>query len=123
VTPKGPRFVGGRFEDGWVKSKITILGTYELAADIVAPVLKPQNEKRWESDGKIVFSLFDNETAISSFKGTVDGKFVLFKYSSKSSRLTLDLKEESVARGVHDLRVVAVDEYGNESVFEKRINY
>ena len=33
------------------------------------------------------------------------------------------MKEENIARGTHDLRVVAVDEYGNESVFEKRINY
>lgn len=123
VAKKGYRSVGGKFKNGWVRAKITILGTYELAADTVSPVLKPLNEKMWGKNGRIVFSLADKETTISSFKGTLDGEFVLFRYSSKSGRLTLDMKEENIRRGAHELMVVAVDEYGNEAVFEKEIIY
>lgn len=123
VIKKGGRPAGGKFEDGWVTANVTILGTYELSADTVAPVLKPQNEKMWGKNGKVVFLLSDKETSISSFKGTLNGNFVLFKYSSKNARLVLDLKEENIRRGAHELRVVAVDQHGNETVFEKKIIY
>lgn len=123
VAKKGYRYAGGRFEDGWVKANITILGTYEIAADTMPPVLKPLNENLWGKNGKIVFALTDKETTVSSFKGTLDGKFVLFRYSSKNGRLTLDMKEENIRRGTHELRVVVVDGYGNETVFEKEITY
>jgi hypothetical protein len=33
------------------------------------------------------------------------------------------MKEENIRRGTHELRVVVVDGYGNETVFEKDITY
>lgn len=123
VTKKGGHSVGGKFRDGWVGANITILGTYEVAADTVAPRLKPVNENVWEKYGKVVIAMSDRETSVSSFKGTLNGSFVLFKYSSKNGRLTLDLKEENIRRGVHQLKVVAVDAHGNEAVYEKEIKY
>lgn len=65
----------------------------------------------------------DGETSIKSFKGTLDGKFVLFKYSSKNSRLTLDMRAEGVARGEHELKVVVEDACGNVAVYEDKIRY
>ncbi|MBR5456520.1 MAG: M23 family metallopeptidase [Bacteroidaceae bacterium] len=123
VTKKGGHSVGGKFRDGWVEANITILGTYEVAADTVAPRLKPVNENVWEKNGRVVIAMSDRETSVSSFKGTLNGSFVLFKYSSKNGRLTLDLKEENIRRGVHQLKVVAVDAHGNEAVYEKEIKY
>lgn len=123
VTKKGGHSVGGKFRDGWVEANITILGTYEVATDTVAPRLKPVNEKAWEKNGRVVIAMSDRETSVSSFRGTLNGSFVLFKYSSKSGRLTLDLKEENIRRGIHQLKVVAVDAHGNEAVYEKEIKY
>lgn len=123
ITRKGGYSVGGKFDSGWMKAKITVLGTYEVAVDTVVPRLKPVNEKMWGKNGKVVLSLVDKETSISSFKGTLNGNFVLFTYSSKNGRIVLDLKKENIRRGIHDLRVVAVDAHGNEAVFEKKIKY
>lgn len=124
VSQKGTTsYVGGRYEDGWVKAHITVLGTYEVAVDTVAPRLKPLNEKLWSKNGRIVFSLIDKETLVMRFKGTIDGRFVLFAYNSKDARLTLNLKKEKISRGVHRLKVVAIDAYGNETVYEKDIKY
>jgi hypothetical protein len=123
ITRKGGYSVGGKFDSGWMKAKITVLGTYEVAVDTVVPRLKPVNEKMWGKNGKVVLSLVDKETSISSFKGTLNGNFVLFTYSSKNGRIVLDLKKENIRRGIHDLKVVAVDAHGNEAVFEKKIKY
>ncbi len=123
VAGKRGVYAGGEYCDGWIKAKIALLGDYELAADTVAPRLVPVREAAWMKRGVVEFRLADNETAIKSFRGTLDGKFVLFKYSSKDSRLLFDLKEEKIRRGTYLMKVVATDMLGNEVVFEKKIRY
>ena len=123
VTEKDTTWMGGSYVDGWVTAKISSLGRYELSADTIPPVLKPINEAGWMADAKLLFSLSDGESSVSSFKGTLNGKFVLFKYNRKEKRLTFDLKQENIRRGDHRLKVVAVDAHGNRTVFEKDIKY
>ena len=71
----------------------------------------------------LVFDLYDNETRVASFSGTLNGKFVLFKYNRKDKRLTFDFKQENIRSGNHQLKVVVTDAYGNNTMFEKSIKY
>ena len=123
ITKKGGYSVGGKYSGGRVTADVTALGTFEVAVDTVPPRLLPVRENRWMRNGKVVLAMSDKETAVRSFRGTIDGKFILFKYSSKNGRLELDLKGEGVSRGVHQLRVEAVDACGNIRVYEKKIKY
>lgn len=123
ITKKGGHSVGGEFNAGWMSAKINILGCYEVAADTVPPRVVPVKEGAWARNARVVLSVADGETSIKSFKGYIDGEFVLFEYSSKNSRLTLDMKKEKVARGTHNLKVVVTDACGNEAVYEKNIKY
>jgi hypothetical protein len=122
ITKKGGYSVGGEFMDGWMCADISVLGEYEVAVDTVPPRIVPIGKNRWSS-GTVTLSMADDETSIKYFKGTVDGKFVLFRYSSKNSRLTLDMKAEGVSRGEHDIKVVAEDACGNVAVFEGKVRY
>lgn len=122
LTKKGGYSVGGKYLNGWMYADVTVLGKYEVAADTLPPRIYPLKRKKWSS-GIIAFSMADGETSIKSFKGTLDGKFVLFKYSSKNSRLTLDMRAEGVARGEHELKVVVEDACGNVAVYEDKIRY
>lgn len=123
ITKKGGYSVGGKYSGGRVSADVTVLGTFEVAVDTIPPRLLPVRENRWMRNGKVVLAMSDKETAVKSFRGTIDGKFILFKYSSKNGRLELDLKGEGVSRGVHQLRVEAVDACGNIRVYEKKIKY
>ena len=123
ITKKGGYSVGGKYSGGRVCADVTALGTFEVAVDTVPPRLLPIRENRWMRNGKVVLAMSDKETSVRSFRGTLDGKFVLFKYSSKNGRLELDLKGEGVSRGVHQLRAEAVDACGNIRVYEKKIKY
>ena len=122
-TPKGLSWVGGTYSDGWLTAKISSTGVYDVAVDSVPPVLSPVNEAAWEQNARVVFRLDDNETKIASFRGTLNGKFVLFKYNRKERRLTFDFKQENIKSGTHKLRVVATDVCGNTAVFEKSVKY
>lgn len=115
--------VGGTYKDGWMHASISSLGSYEVAADTLPPVVKPLGEKQWGKSGQIVFSLSDRETGLKSYKGYIDGRFVLFKYTAKSARLACDLRGEGVSRGRHNLRLVVTDGAGNETVIEKIFTY
>ena len=123
ITKKGGYSVGGKYSGGRVTADVAVLGTFEVAVDTVPPRLLPIRENRWMRNGKVVLAMSDKETSVRSFRGTIDGKFILFKYSSKNGRLELDLKGEGVSRGLHQLRVEAVDACGNIRVYEKKIKY
>lgn len=123
ITRKGGHSVGGKYADGRISTDINALGTFEVAVDTVPPRVSPVKEGAWARNGKVVLAVSDKETSLKSFRGTLDGRFILFKYSSKNGRLELDLKAEGVSRGVHQLRVELVDACGNVRVFEKKIRY
>ena len=114
---------GGVIKDGWIKTDISSLGCYEVAIDTLPPVVRPVNEKQWGRSGRLSFYMSDSETGVKSYKGYIDGKFKLFKFSSKDVRLTCDLRAEGVSRGTHQLRLVVTDRAGNETTIEKTFKY
>ena len=123
MTEKDTTWVGGKYVNGNVVATISSQGNYGIEADTVPPVLKPVNEKDWMKKAHLVFDLYDNETRVASFSGTLNGKFVLFKYNRKSRRLTFNFGQENIRRGNHKLKVVVTDAYGNSTVFEKNRKY
>lgn len=123
LEPDDTSSVGGVYEDGWMKAPITTIACYDVAVDTIPPVLEPIAEDEWRDIGVVKLAFEENETSLKSFKGTLNGKFVLFEYSSKNSEFTLDLKQENVKRGLYDLRLVVVDRCGNEAVYEKKFEY
>lgn len=122
VTEKGYSAVGGKYQAGRITANIDVIGSYEVAMDTVPPQLTFMNETKWNRAGRMVFTVAD-ETYMSSFKGTLDGEFVLFSHNSKNSTLILDCKSENIARGKHWLSLVVTDACGNETVFEKEFEY
>lgn len=123
VAGKKRSSAGGKVIDGVVSANIYTLGNYAVAVDTVAPRVSTVNEKQWARNRRAVFAVADKHTGIATFRGTIDGRFVLFEYSSKSGRITCDFKREKVARGKHALRLVVTDNVGNETVVEKNIMF
>jgi len=105
---------GGRFEDGYMHTNIRELGTYSVAVDTVAPKIVPLNKPQWKT-GNIQFKIRDAETGIKDYKVYIDGKFALFKFSSKNAKLT-SMHPSRIKRGVkHRMEVVITDHCGNEA--------
>ena len=115
VDGKQRVYSGGTYKYGRITASITELGTYTVCADTVAPKITPVNAAAWKKQGRVVFRIVDGETGIRSYRGLIDGRWVLFQYSSKTARLTCDLKAEGIARGKHEIEVVVTDMRGNES--------
>lgn len=116
-------YVGGVWKDGWLEGRVRALGTYTVAVDTVAPEVTPLNRKRWAS-GQITLRMGDDRTGIESYKGRIDGQFVLFECNRHYNRLTCNLRQTAVKRGqLHTLEMTVTDRCGNTTVYRKRFRY
>lgn len=105
--------MGGKFEDGWVKTKVRSLGTFAVAVDTVPPRVTPIGQNGWRVNRNIRFSVKDTETGIGNYKVYVDGQFVLF--GLKKGILVIQ-DPEKVKKGVpHTVEVTVTDNCGNET--------
>ena len=96
---------------------ISELGTYSVALDTVAPRIVPLNKPQWKT-GNIQFKINDAETGIKDYKVYIDGEFVLFKFSSKNSKLSC-VHPQRIKRGVpHQMEVIITDYCGNKKIEE-----
>ena len=103
---------GGYFEEGFMHAKIRELGTYSVAIDTVAPRVTPLNKPQWKT-GNIQLKIRDAETGIKDYKVYIDGKFALFKFSSKNARLS-SMHPSRIKKGMrHTMEVVVTDYCGN----------
>lgn len=116
------RNMGGEFKDGWVTGRMRELGAdYEIAYDDIPPVLTSFNA----SARRLRVLAYDRQSGLRSLKGYVDGRFVLFEYMEKAGVYVCDLPSAPVAKtgGNHTVKLVAVDERGNRSVFVGDFKY
>ena len=109
-------YCGGTYRYGRITARIKELGTYTVCADTIAPRIAPIGERTWKTRGIVTLRITDAETGIRSYEGKIDGRWVLFKYSSKNARLTCDLRAEGIGPGHHTIEVEVTDMRGNKRV-------
>ncbi len=114
-------YCGGSYRYGRITANIKELGVYTVCADTIAPNITPIGKSTWRKHGVLAFRVTDGETGICSYRGMIDGRWVLFRYSSKNARLTCDLKAEGIAPGRHEVEIEVTDMKGNVSVVKVAI--
>jgi hypothetical protein len=121
---KKPDNCGAKWEGTRLTTEVRTFGDYCVMADVVPPTIVPivfDDDMRRKS--AVSFKISDNFDATDRadalyWRGTIDGKWVLFEYDSKRSRLTHTFDGRTGA-GEHTLKLVVKDDRGNEAVFEK----
>jgi hypothetical protein len=99
-------------------------GTYYLLRDTFPPTVKAGNfdlkgtQNDFSSMKNIQIKIGDNLSGIKSYRGTIDGQWVMFEYEPKKDLLTYSF-DSSIAKGKHFLKMVVTDACGNQTVFEK----
>ena len=118
VQWKGQRrsWIGGTYRNGWIDAKIKELGTYTISADTIAPKIMPLGASQWMSKKTFSFRLTDDLSGVDTYKGTIDGQFVLFRMNSKSV-ISCRYDKENIPRGKHQLKLVVTDACGNKAEY------
>lgn len=119
VAPNGRMIsrLKSKYEKGFVKANIRELGTYTIALDTVAPKILPLNSRMWGRNRKVVFRFSDGESGIRSYRGTIDGKFALFRQLNITRPYwECELDPKRVKKGSsHVVEMIVTDNCGNQS--------
>ncbi len=99
---------------GWYKASVRAFGEYRLAIDTTAPALKPLQPIKGAMSkvGRLAIRAKDNATSVKTFRGELDGNWILFEQHGDVWTYVFDAH---CGKGSHKLVVKAADENGNEA--------
>ncbi len=113
----GIQSLGGRYEEGAVRTSTRTVGEMFVTIDTLAPKIRPRfDTAKLKGARSADFTVSDNLSGLRQISATVDGRRVLVDYWPVQARLrvTLDRPRPDAATP-HRLVVRAIDECGNES--------
>jgi len=110
----GKKFaVGGEYSGGWLTVKTNLFGSFSVAIDKTPPAIFPldiKDKKTLVDQSKVQFKIVDDLSGIKSYRGEIDGKWVLFEFDSKSGILTYYFDKTRMVFGKsHLIRLVVTD--------------
>ena len=106
--------------------KIQSFGDYTIMIDTIPPVIRPRNF----SSGKgclnldeLRFTIYDDFSGISSYRGEIDGKWALFEWDPKNRLLLYDTRKRPLdSSKPHILILKVTDGVGNTTEYKLEIN-
>ena len=108
-------WAGGEWNGRSVKTSVRSFGTFVVTVDDDPPEIRPLNispGKNMASTGEIRIRIRDGFSGIRSYRGTIDGEWVLFEYDAKYQLLRHRF-ENDLPRGSHMLEMTVTDNKGN----------
>ena len=97
------------------------LGKFALLSDIKKPSLELSNfkHKQWVTNfSKISLKVTDDLSGLKTYRGEIDGDWILLEYSPKHRTLTYDFSDKKFTTAKHLLKVIAVDNVGNTNTLK-----
>lgn len=97
------------------------LGQFMLVADEKAPTVTPVNfqNNKWLSNYRYLkVKISDDLSGIGNYRATVNGQYILMEYDYKTGVLTHDFNDNVVTDTRNDLKIIVVDNVGNNTTFE-----
>jgi hypothetical protein len=110
-------WIGGKYDAGKLKTRIRELGNFSVAIDTVPPLITPVNPTKWTKNRRISFKISDNLSGIESYKGDLDGNFILFEYDAKTNFLFYEYDSRRMPKEAKTLHLIVKDGAGNQSEF------
>lgn len=116
---------GGIYKDGGFETSINELGgRYAIDIDTINPIVAPQSSSLWIQKKRIIIQATDNKSGINSYRGEIDGKYVLFTHDVKSKLYFYEFDDERLMKGQkHTLSFTVTDAAGNQSVYKNEFLY
>ena len=101
-------------------TKTKKLGKYALLFDFKSPTISPSNFKNEQWMSKYHFlkvKIKDDLSGIKSYRGEIDGKWILLEWDLKKGVLVYDFNDKKLTGTKHLLKVVVTDNANNTKTF------
>lgn len=122
VNPSGKPYYSTTLKRGdRFSTRTRTFGTYSLFSDTQKPTIIPVNvsEKKWISDAThLKIKINDAESGVKSYRGTINGKFILLEYDYKTGMLVYDFNDKINTSSENNFKLVVLDNVDNIATFE-----
>lgn len=119
-------FVGGVMdENGVLTAKTRNFGSFTIAIDSISPEIRDLTKyDQLTATGKLEIKGLDRLSGLKSYRGTLDGEWVLFQYDEKEDYFVHHLNERAIKKNTsHKLVFELIDQRGNVRKYEKEFRY
>ena len=96
-------------------------GSYTMVIDLIPPTIKPVNfsDGQWISkNNTLKLKIEDELSGISSYRATINDKFILMEYDYKKDLITHFFEDEIISETENKLKIIVIDNVGNNTTFE-----
>jgi hypothetical protein len=120
IHKKKKIWLGGEYRNRKISVPIRELGSFFVEIDTIPPTIMPVRPSRWKTSGRISFKISDNLSGINSYRGMLDGQFILFEYDAKTNSLFAVYDPERMKKSGL-LKIVVMDKAGNEASYTGKL--
>jgi hypothetical protein len=115
---KRAAWIGGAYRNGWIDAGIRSFGSYTVMQDTRPPLITAVKPAEWVAARCITFRISDDLSGVQTYRGEIDGQFVLFELDGKKSLLHYRFDKTRLAKGSHNLKLEVTDACGNRSEYK-----
>tara|TARA_B110000438_G_scaffold74824_1_gene74920 strand:+ start:4009 stop:5691 length:1683 start_codon:yes stop_codon:yes gene_type:complete len=119
---KNESFVTSRLDSkNNFETKTKKLGTFFIKNDSISPSIKSLSFKKgdWISNKNYIkFKILDVESGIKTYKGTINGKWVLFEYEYKKNQISYEFDKYYTKKSMNEVEITVEDMVGNKKIFK-----
>ena len=108
-----------------MKTKTREFGDLCIVADTINPEIKGVNTfpgKKFNTQTTIKLSIKDKHSGIESYRGEIDGKWILMDYDYKRNLLRFDI-EKNISKGKHTFTLKVIDNVENVTDYTAEFTY
>ncbi len=111
---------GGKWKDGYLSARTNDLGDFSVLLDTLPPQVIPiRYQRNMKGFSSMTFKVTDQYPTTRftdglSYRGEVDGQWVLFEFDAKKD-LLIHHFDGKIGAGTHELRLLVTDDRGNET--------
>ncbi len=115
---------GGKWLNNKLSTKLKSFGNFSVSIDTLPPIIKGINiyPGKIMTSSTIRMSIKDEMSGIKSYRGYIDGKWIIMEYDPKKARLTHYFEKE-LERGKHTFNLEVIDEKDNKSNYKAEFIY
>lgn len=116
LANKGRSAVSATYKDGKMVTRVNRFGRYAVTTDVTPPVITPIKPARWAKNGYVRYKIADKLSGVETYRGEIDGEFVLFELDGKTGTVKFKLDASRVKKGQkHTVKMIVTDACGNET--------
>lgn len=120
---KKPSAVTSTYQPGgFIEAQVNRFGDYAVTRDTIAPTITPVAPEKWSTRGRITYKISDNLSGIETYRGEIDGRWVMFELDGKTGTLSYTIDPKRLPATRRKVTLTVTDAAGNTATHTRTLS-